>query len=81
MENPSQIIRSWNLQTTFQNGPIDDDRLLPPTFTRHRTNNINTWRSEAVNSQLTWDSERFSIYLPESLRVVKDVFLVIDLPV
>ena len=80
MENPSQIIRSWNLQSTYQNGPIDDDRLLPPTFTRHRTNHINTWRSEAVSSQLDWGASRFSVYLPESLRVLKDCFLEIQLP-
>ena len=39
-----------------------------------------TWREEACNSTLNWDSKNFSIYLPESLRVVNDIFLRIKLP-
>ena len=80
MENPTNIVRSWNLQSSFQSGPIDDDRLLPSTFTRIRTNHVNTWRTEAVRPQLDWGSQRFSIYLPESLRILKDCFLKIELP-
>ena len=80
MENPTNIVRSWNLQSSFQSGPIDDDRLLPSTFTRIRTNHVNTWRTEAVSPQLDWGSQRFSIYLPESLRILKDCFLKIELP-
>ena len=64
MENPTNIVRSWNLQSSFQSGPIDDDRLLPATFTRIRTNHVNTWRSEAVSTQLDWSAQRFSLYLP-----------------
>ena len=80
MENPTNIVRSWNLQSSFQSGPIDDDRLLPATFTRIRTNHVNTWRSEAVSTQLDWSAQRFSLYLPESLRILKDAYIKIELP-
>ena len=39
-----------------------------------------TWREEQCNSVLNWGSKNFSVYLPESLRVVNDIYLRIQLP-
>ena len=81
-ENPQNIIRSWNTQANFANGRVLMDRLVPPAFSRIRTTFINTWREDAGTvANLDWDSKNFSIYLPESLRVVRAIFLKIDVPV
>ena len=79
-ENPAQIIRSWALQGAFSSGAIVQDKLVPRKFARIRTPFINTWRSSAAGSQLDWDTQSFSYYLPESLRVVSSIFLEIPLP-
>ena len=79
-ENPQNIIRSWNLQTNFATGPVIQDKLIPPKFGRIRTNFVNTWREEKVDTRLDWNSSNFSVYLPESLRVVASIFLKVDLP-
>ena len=81
-ENPQNIIRSWNTQANFANGRVLMDRLVPPAFSRIRTTFINTWREDAGTvANLDWDSKNFSIYLPESLRVVRAIFLKVDVPV
>ena len=80
-ENPAQIIRSWNLQGSFSSGQVVQDKLVPRRFTRIRTPFVNTWREEALNTNLDWDSQAFSFYLPESLRVISSMFLRIPLPV
>lgn len=79
-ENPENIIRSWNQQNKFQLGPLVMDKLVPPLFGRIRTNHITVWREESLSNQLDWDSQNFSVYLPESLRVLASVYLQIDLP-
>ena len=79
-ENPQQIIRSWALQGAFSSGSVVSDRLVPRKFARIRTPFVNTWRSEAVSSQLDWGVQAFSFYLPESLRVISSMFLEIPLP-
>lgn len=79
-ENPENIIRSWNVQTNFATGPVTADQLVPPQYSRIRTPFLKTWREEACNTTLNWGSSNFSIYLPESLRVVSDIFLRIRLP-
>ena len=79
-ENPAQIIRSWNLQGSFSSGQVVQDKLVPRKFTRIRTPFIQTWREEALNSNLDWGSQAFSFYLPESLRVISSIFLRIPLP-
>ena len=79
-ENPQNIITSWNLQSNFATGPVTVDKLVPPRFTRIRTNFVQTWREEALTSQLDW-GKTVNIYLPESLRVVSSIFLRIPLPV
>ena len=80
MENPAQLIRSWNLQTSFAGGKVVDDKLVPRPFTRIRTPFVQTWREEQVNSNLDWESRGFSFYLPESLRVISSMYLQINLP-
>ena len=78
-ENPSQIIRSWALQGSFASGTVVQDKLVPKRFTRIRTPFVNTWREEAVNTNLDWGVQAFSFYLPESLRVISSMFLQIPL--
>ena len=80
-ENPQNIIRSWNTQANFANGRVLMDRLVPPAFSRIRTTHINTWREDAGTvANLDWGAKNFSIYLPESLRVVRAIFLKVELP-
>ena len=79
-ENPTNIIGSWALQSSFANGPVTIDKLTPPQYGRIRTNHVTVWRQEAVSSNLDWGSSQFSIYLPESLRVVKEMYLQVNLP-
>ena len=79
-ENPQNLIRSWNLQSTFSAGPVQEDKLVPPDFGRIRTPFVHTWREQSLSNNLDWGSQRFSISLPESLRVVSSVYLKIDVP-
>lgn len=79
-ENPSQLIRSWALQGSFSSGAVVQDKLVPKRFARIRTPFVNTYRTEAISSQLDWGTQAFSFYLPESLRVISSMFLEIPLP-
>ena len=79
-ENPQQLIRSWEKVQTFNNGPVVRDSLTPVTYGRVKTLHTHTWREEKLNSILDWESEYFSIVLPESLRVISSVYLKIELP-
>ena len=79
-ENPENLIRSWSLQTGFATGPVVADNLVPKKFGRIRTPFVCTWREEKLNSILDFGSNNFSIYLPESLRVLKECFLKIEVP-
>ena len=80
-ENPQNIVRSWNTQANFANGRVLMDRLVPPAFSRIRTTFVTTWREDAATvANLDWDSKNFSIYLPESLRVVRAIFLKVECP-
>ena len=79
--NPQNVIRSWNTQANFSNGRVVMDRLTPPAYTRIRNNFIMTWREDnAVVNQLDWGAKSFSVYLPESLRVVQGIYLKIECP-
>ena len=80
-ENPQQVIRSWNLQSNFATGPVVVDKLVPPTYGRIRTPFVYTWRHQSISDTLNWGEKQFSIYLPESLRVVGSIYLRIELPV
>ena len=80
-ENPSQIIRSWGLTKNFAAGPTTVDKLVPPTYGKIRTPFVQTWREERLNDSLDWDNTQgFSYYLPESLRVISSMFLQITCP-
>ena len=80
-ENPQNIIRSWNTQANFANGRVLMDRLVPPAFSRIRSTFVTTWREDSATvANLDWGSTAFSIYLPESLRVVRAIFLKIEIP-
>ena len=79
MENPRQIIRSWNLQSNFATGPVTVDKLVPPTYGRIRTPFVHTWREESITG-VKWGKKQHSISLPESLRVVGAIYLRIELP-
>ena len=79
-ENPQNIIRSWNLQTNFQTGPVFQDKLVPPKYGKIRTNFVTTWREENNLGNLDWASVNHTVYLPESLRVVASIYLRISLP-
>ena len=80
-ENPQNIIRSWNTQANFANGRVLMDRLVPPAFSRIRSTFVTTWREDSATvANLDWGSTNFSIYLPESLRVVRAIFLKIEIP-
>lgn len=79
--NPQNLIRSWNTQANFANGRVVMDRLTPPAFTRIRNPFVMTWREDnAVVNNLDWGAKSFSIYLPESLRVVQNIYLKIECP-
>ena len=80
-ENPQNIIRSWNTQANFANGRVLMDRLVPPAFSRIRSTFVTTWREDSATvANLDWGATNFSIYLPESLRVVRAIFLKIECP-
>ena len=79
-ENPENIMRSWNVQTGYATGPIVADALVPKKYGRIRTNFLCTWREEKLNTVLDFGEKNFSIYLPESLRVLKECYLKIEVP-
>ena len=77
-ENPRNLIRSWTLQSAWATGPTVEDKLTPPDYGRIRTPFVHTWREQTLDNNLDWGTNRYSIYLPESLRVVSSMFLKID---
>ena len=79
-ENPQNIIRSWNLQQSFNGGRIVEDKLVPPAFGRIRSLFVGTWREQQLDSTLDWAKSNVSVYLPESLLVLQSAFLRIELP-
>ncbi len=79
-ENPQNIIRSWNLQSAFAAGPVVADQLVPKKFGRIRTPFVCTWREEKLNSILDHASSNFSVYMPESLRCLRECYLKIEVP-
>ena len=81
MENPSNIIRSWGLQQTFQSADGSINQLQPPAYRSLKTLFVQTWRTETIPTSLEWGSQQFSHLLPQSLRVISAAYLKIDLPV
>ena len=79
-ENPRNLIRSWSLQSGWATGPVVHDKLVPPDYGKIRTPFVHTWRESQIDNNLDWGSQRFSIYLPESLRVVSSMYLKVEVP-
>ena len=79
-ENPRQLIRSFPLSAQFATGPITQDKLVPATFGRVRTNFCQTWREDALPSTLDW-GKTISYFFPESLACISAAYLQIQLPV
>ena len=79
-ENPQNLIRSWGLQSSFSTGPVQSDKLTPRKYGKIRTPFVCVWREEKLNAILNHDSQNFSIYLPESLRVLKECVLKVEVP-
>jgi len=80
MENPANIIRSWNRQTNFSMAPIAYNKLVPPSFSRIATNYVQTWREEQCRATLDFGSSNHSYYIPQGLQVISALYLQIDLP-
>lgn len=78
-ENPRQLIRSFPLSAQFATGPITQDKLVPATFGRVRTNFCQTWREDALPSTLDW-GKTISYFFPESLACISAAYLQIQLP-
>ena len=69
-----------NKQQNFNTGPVVDDKLAPVTYGRIKTLFGHTWREEQLSTNFDWNSDSFSVYLPESLYVVSSIYLKINLP-
>jgi hypothetical protein len=74
-ENPQNIIRSWNLQTSFATGPVVTDKLVPLPYGRIRTNFVQTWRTQSL-ANVDWGVENYSV----SLRVISAIYLKLECP-
>ena len=81
MENPANIIRSWNRQTNFAMAPVAYNKLVPPPFSRIATNYVQTWREEQCRATLDFGSANHSYYIPQGLQVISALYLQIELPV
>ena len=79
-ENIENLIRSWNYQQGWNNGPVVQDKLSPEAYGRILTLFNHTWREEVLGDTFNWGSESYSVYLPESLYVISSIYLKIDLP-
>ena len=79
-ENPSNILRSWNLQGQFSTGPVVKDKLVPPIYGRTRCNFVTTWREEPLDTRIDFGVKNFSVFIPESLRVLGSIYLHVSLP-
>ena len=79
-ENPQNLIRSFNLQTNFATGSVTRDDLVPPSFSRIRTPYAHTWRETKLPNIVDWGVDGYSYHLDQSLRVVKSMYLKINLP-
>ena len=79
-ENLQSVINSFSYSSTFKQGVIKEDRLLPAPHERVQTTYLNSWRRVNV-TDLDWNNTNYKVItFPESCRVVSSVFLEIDLP-
>ena len=79
-ENIENLIRSWNYQQGWNNGPVIQDKLSPEAYGRILTLYNHTWREEVLGNTFDWGTDSYSVYLPESLYVVSSIYLKIDVP-
>ena len=79
-ENIENLIRSWNYQQGWNNGPVVQDKLSPEAYGRILTLYNHTWREEVLGNTFDWGSDSYSVYLPESLYVISSIYLRIELP-
>ena len=79
-ENIENLIRSWNYQQGWNNGPVIQDKLSPEAYGRILTLYNHTWREEVLGSTFDWGTDSYSVYLPESLYVVSSIYLKIEVP-
>ena len=79
-ENIENLIRSWNYQQGWNNGPVIQDKLSPEAYGRILTLYNHTWREEVLGNTFDWGSDSYSVYLPESLYVISSIYLRIELP-
>ena len=79
-ENIQNLIRSWNMMTSWATGPVVEDKLSPETYGRIRTLYNHTWREDVMPATFDWGSGPVSAFLPESLYVVSSIYLKITLP-
>ena len=78
-ENPASIIKSFNIQGSFSNASITQDRLVPGKWERVRQPFTRTFRESNLPTNVDWGVTH-SYFLPESLRVVGSIFVEITLP-
>jgi hypothetical protein len=78
-ENPTEIKRSWNLQSNWQSGRTVINKLVPVPFQKIAVNFVQTWREESLGT-LDWGAKNFSIIMPEGIRCISAVYLEITLP-
>ena len=79
MENPTEIKRSWNRQTTWQTGPEVMNKLVPPIFGRIAVPFVQTWREQGQPT-LDWGAQNYSVIIPEGVRCLSAAYLEVDLP-
>ena len=78
MENPTEIKRSWNLQTNWP-GPKVANKLIPVPFGRIAVPFVQTWREQSLPT-LDWEAKDFNIVIPEGVRCFSAAYLEVDLP-
>ena len=79
-ENIQNLIRSWNMMTSWATGPVVEDKLSPEQYGRIRTLYNHTWREDVLPATFDWGSKDVSCFLPESLYVVSSIYLKIVIP-
>ena len=78
-ENPSEIKRSWALQSNWKSGPAVINKLVPQGFGRIAVPFVQTWREVAAPT-LDWGARNYNIIIPEGIRCISAAYLEIDLP-
>ena len=72
-ENPQNIIRSWNVQGSFQTGPTVYNKLEPPEFGKIKYLYVQTWREIQLDSTWNWGAKQVTFNFPEAIRVISSM--------